>query len=39
MSITYLCGHFFCAGESPMTMKIIDPSKRRRFEGFLGIGC
>jgi hypothetical protein len=40
--VNYLCGHLFCASESPMTMKIANPSKRGRFEGFwvliFGIG-
>ncbi|MHC5935547.1 hypothetical protein [Nostoc sp.] len=34
----YLQGHLFWASESPITMKIAFPSKRPRFEGFLGIG-
>ena len=38
----HLQGHLFWAGESPMTMKIANPSKRPRFEGFwvlvFGIG-
>jgi hypothetical protein len=35
----HLQGNLFWASSSPMTIKIANPSKRGRFEGFLGIGC